>query len=293
MDTEKLRVLLKVVETGNMTRASEELNYTQSGISHIVKALEAELGFPLLMRSRSGVLPTEDCKALLPTMKTLVNEWQLLKENADSIKGLISGRIRIGSFTSISVNWLPRIIKEFHEQYPDVLIEVSECGDQALTDGLSSGIFDVAFGRKPEGTHFAWIPLFDDQLMLIASSKSELDNPFPVYKLDGKPFIGLMEQFDKEVQELFADQKVNPDTRISATDDYTIISMVEAGLGMSILPEMVLKGYRHCHIQAVPLEPSCIRTLGAILPSMETASPAIRKFLESTENAIILAARSF
>ena len=279
METQKLTALLKVIEYGSITKASEELDYTQSGISHMIKSLERDLGFPVLVRSTAGVEPTEDCKKLLPALRELVRWSGELDAIAASIKGLTTGKVRISSFTSLSVNWLPKVIRTFGEQYPNVEIELVESGGRSLADALENGLIDIGFGCRPQNTDTAWIPLFDDQLMVVAPTSMQIGTSFALQRFHGTPFIALPEHYDREVHEIFEAHHIVPDVKFTSTDDYTIISMVEQGLGISVLPEMVLQGYRHCNIQTAPLDPACKRQLGIILPSLNEASPATRKFI--------------
>ena len=78
MDTEKCRALLAVLEAGSLSAAAEKLDYTPSGLSRMMAALEQELGFPLLSRSHSGVQPTRACRTLLPTLRELTHWSGLL-----------------------------------------------------------------------------------------------------------------------------------------------------------------------------------------------------------------------
>lgn len=67
MDQNKRVALLTAIDLGNLTRAAEQLGYTQSGLSYVIKTLESELGFPLLVRSRTGVRPTKECQQTSPS----------------------------------------------------------------------------------------------------------------------------------------------------------------------------------------------------------------------------------
>lgn len=283
METNKLEILLKVVEHGNMTKTSENINYTQSGISHMIKSLEKDLGFPLLIRNHNGVETTENCKKILPAIQQIVHWTEQLDQISASIKGLTTGKVRIGTFTSMSVHWLPKIIKLFQTRYPNVEIELIEGGDQSLVRGLEDGLIDIGFGRKPAETQADWLPLFDDCLMAVLPAGSFTGTAFPIKLFHQAPFIALPEYFDHEVNDIFQAKGIVPDVKFSSTDDYTIISMVEQGIGISVLPQMVLQGYKHCNIQAIPLKPYCKRQLGIVLPSINSASPATKKFIECVE----------
>ena len=97
MDTEKCTALLCVLESGSITAAAEKLGYTVSGVSRMMAALEAESGFPLLLRSRTGVAPTEDCIRMLPTFRELARLGALCEARSLAVRGLDTGVIRVGS----------------------------------------------------------------------------------------------------------------------------------------------------------------------------------------------------
>ena len=91
MDTEKCAALLCVIESGSITAAADKLGYTVSGVSRMMAAMETESGFPLLVRSKSGVVPTEDCLRLLPTVRELARLGGLYEERTSAVRGLETG----------------------------------------------------------------------------------------------------------------------------------------------------------------------------------------------------------
>ena len=91
MEQNKRSALLTAIDLGNLTRAAEQLGYTQSGLSYIIKTLETEFGFPLLVRSRAGVRPTADCMRILPILRDLDHKSQLLEQEVANIRGLAVG----------------------------------------------------------------------------------------------------------------------------------------------------------------------------------------------------------
>ena len=93
MDQNKCVALLTAIDLGNLTRAAEQLGYTQSGLSYVIKTLETELGFPLLVRSRTGVRPTEDCQRILPLLRDLDRKSRQLEQEAADIRGLQRRRV--------------------------------------------------------------------------------------------------------------------------------------------------------------------------------------------------------
>ena len=122
MDTEKCAALLCVLEHGSITAAAEQLGYTVSGVSRMMASLETECGFPLLARSKSGVVPTEECKSMLPTMKELARLGRLYGERSAAIRGLETGVIRVGSVYSAYYDWLTQTMASFSAQHPGIEI---------------------------------------------------------------------------------------------------------------------------------------------------------------------------
>ena len=111
MSIDKYRTLTVVVETKSLTRAAAELGCTQSAVSHSIDALEKELGFAVLIRSRAGVRLTEEGERLMPAVRNLLSSAEQLNQTASAIRGLESGTVRIGAFTSVAVHWLPTVLK--------------------------------------------------------------------------------------------------------------------------------------------------------------------------------------
>ena len=120
MNLEKYRTLTAVLDCGSLSRAAEELGKTQSAVSHSIDSLERALGFVLLKRSRAGVRLTGEGERLLPAVRSLLAAAEQLGQTVSSIRGLESGTVRIGAFTSVAVHWLPPVLKEFQQDYPHV-----------------------------------------------------------------------------------------------------------------------------------------------------------------------------
>ena len=113
MDTKKYAVVEKVVERASLTKAAEELGLTQSGVSHIVAAVEAELGLPLLKRTRTGARLTPEGERIMPHIRAIVAEERLLRQTAEALHTLVAGKVRVGTFTSVATHWLPAMMMQF------------------------------------------------------------------------------------------------------------------------------------------------------------------------------------
>lgn len=107
----KYQVFLKVIETKSITKAAELLGHTQSGVSHIIKSLEDSFGIQLITREKQNIELTPGGEYLMEPITRIVSWEQVLEEKLTSIHGISEGDLRIGTFCSVSVNWMPGIIK--------------------------------------------------------------------------------------------------------------------------------------------------------------------------------------
>ena len=120
MDTKKYAVFVKTVELSSLTKAAEELGLTQSGVSHIIAALESDLGLTLLRRTRTGAHLTADGERLLPIIREIVRQDERLHREAAELTDLVAGPIRLGTFTSVATHWLPAMMMQFEQEHPQV-----------------------------------------------------------------------------------------------------------------------------------------------------------------------------
>lgn len=116
----RYKALQKIVSLGSFSKAAEEMGYSQSAMSQMIASLEKELGTRLIHRSRYGIELTLEGRELYPKIEQLLTAYQAVLEKNDEIRGLETGTVRMGTITSISAHWLPDIIKEFQEHYPQV-----------------------------------------------------------------------------------------------------------------------------------------------------------------------------
>ena len=122
--------LIKTLERGTLSKAAEELGYTQSGLSRMINSLEEEMGIKVIERDRNGVRLTPEGEILVPYIRGVISAQSSLEQAAGKIKGMHLGLIRVGTFNSASAQWLPKIIKEFTDMYPDVKFELIHGTDE-------------------------------------------------------------------------------------------------------------------------------------------------------------------
>ena len=281
MNIGKYETLMAVVEYGSLTRAAQSLGCTQSAVSHSIESREQELGFDLLKRGRAGVRLTGEGERLIPAVRNLLNSAEQLAQTAASIRGLESGTVRIGSFTSVAVHWLPPVLKEFQKDYPRVEFKLLNGDYHDVEQWLMEGSIDIGFVNVPSTVDCECIPLMEDRLLAILPRHSRFESypRFPLVECETEPFISLLESSDHDARRALEAAGVKPNVRFYTKDDYAIIAMVEQGLGISIMPELLLKG-RHDDIQMLPLVPEAKRTIGIAIAAGDKAGPATRRFAD-------------
>lgn len=287
MDHNKRNALLTAIDVGNMTRAAEQLGYTQSGLSYIIKTLEAEFGFPMLVRSRSGVRPTADCMRILPILRDLHHKSQMLEQEVADIRGLAVGAVSVGVFPCISRFWMPTILRNFTARYPGITLSIRESGQEDLDQWLRDGSVDLLlYSRQPNYTH-QWIQFMQDDLCAVVPEGHPLApcREIALDQLTGEPFIMEDDAHDHDIPRLLKDSGFHPNVCWSSKDELAILNMVAAGLGVSVLPGLYLQDMPP-GVKALPLVPRAYRQLGAAMLSLEELSPAARRFLDSAKTTM-------
>ena len=281
MDTARYRAFLTAVDTGSFTRAAEVLNYSTSGVSQLIQSLEQELGLPLLTRSRRGVSPTPAGETLLPAIRAVVQQEDRVLQTASELNGLMTGEVRIATYSSISSHWLPRVIKAFRRDYPNVQIHLMEGIRKEVLQWLSVSRADIAFLSEVKGTPYDWIPLAEDPMIAILPPTHPMagGETYPLYKVEEEAFIMPAMGKDDDLAELFSREGIEPKIAYSTMESFAAIAMIENGLGMSIMNELITRCWQS-EVVMLPLDPPQHITLGIAVPSLDNTAPAVRKFLE-------------
>lgn len=287
MNISQYEAFIKTVELNSLTKAAAALGYTQSGISHMLNALESDCGLKLLIRDRAGVRITSDGLQLIPYFQSICNCQHNLTTKINEIHRMESGLIRIGTFNSVSAQWLPGIISRFRSDFPKMQFELLHGTDVEIDNWLLNGRIDCSFVQIQENKEFDVIFLKRDPLYAILPENHELVNSpyFPMKALTEYPYIKLYEGDENEITDLFRSLKVVPNTQFIARDDYTVIAMVENGLGFSVLPELVLNGTSR-KIVVKELEVPAYRDLGIAVKDKSLLSVSAQTFLTYVQSWI-------
>ena len=283
MDTnlQKYMAFVKAVEYGSFTKAAEMLNYSQSGISRMIADLEQEWKIALLERGRGGVRLTSDGMKLLPYARSVCEDFQKLQMQVDDMNGLQSGLIRIGTISSVATHWLPNIIRAFQKDCPNIEYELLLGDYTEIEEWIAEGRVDCGFLRLPTRPEFETLFLEQDRLLAVLPEDHPLTklDKVPVSALCEEPFLLLEKGSKGEISAIFDRCGLTPHVRFTTLEDYAVMSMVESGLGVSILPELILRRTPY-RIAVKELNVPAVRNIAFVLRDRRTASIAVRKFMD-------------
>lgn len=281
MSLSQYEAFVKAVETGTMTQAAEELGYSQSGLTRALNTLEEQWNVKLLTRGRNGVQLTTEGQLLLPYIRTVLHDQRRLSEQIEEINGLREGLVRIGTFNSISAQWLPGMIKGFQHDYPGIKFELLHGTDSQIVGWIADGRVDVGFVAYPTLPELESEFLYRDPIVSIFSQDdpSARMEKLEIAQLPNLPYIALNEGVEDEITAILDKNRIALDARFVESDDHAVIAMVEKGLGISLMSVMMIQGFDR-RIVAIPLDPPGYRDLGIACRSQRFLSGAATKFYE-------------
>ncbi|MCL6663906.1 LysR family transcriptional regulator [Paenibacillus amylolyticus] len=279
----QLEVFLAVVQTESFTRAGKLLHTSQSGVSHTIADLEKELGIVLFTRNRNRVNLTNIGEQILPHVFEIIGQKGKINQVVAEAKGIKSGILRIGAFSSFVANMIPDIFQVFRSRYPGIELQLFEGSYAEVNSWIRTRTVDLGFLTVPsDGLDF--IRLISDPYVAVLPVNHPLGNQavISMEQLTHEPFLSLKSGCETLVMRAFQDNRLSLNKRLEVVGNSTIISMVEAGIGVSIVPSMILPAVP-ANIMIKPLTPSINRVIGLAVPSLEVISPAIAAFIKETQ----------
>lgn len=281
MDTARYQAFLTAAETGSIKNAAEELGYTPSGVSQLIKALEEELGFTLLYRSKKGVSLTQEGRRLRPTIREILGSENRLFQMASEMRGLSIGDINIAAYHCLAAGWMPSLISGFQKKYPNIRIQLFEGTQQDILQYLDDRMVNLAFFNCADTINYDWLPLMKDRMVAVLPKDHPMaeNEVFPLEACRDDRFIMPEHGQDQDVLDMLEEVNVKPNIYLSTFDSFTAIAMIEKGLGISIMNELSIPPENNREIVTLPTVPEHFIEMGIALPSIAQASPAVKKFI--------------
>lgn len=277
----RYEIFLKTAEIGNITKTAEILHYTQAGISHAIAALEKETGFSLLARSASGVTITENGKRLLPYIQTLVNDQHGLSQAIYDINETVAGTLRIATFTSVSTQWLPTIIRKFQADYPLVEFDLLAGDYDEITERILSGRVDCGFLTAPVADPLVFHLLYKDPMNVLLPERHPLtrQDVLTLPEIKKEPLVLPTKGSDNDIQAVLNSTRGKTNVRYVLNDDLSVISMVSHGFGITIMPELILRNLNYS-LEIRPIDPPQYRAIGIASMPLNRVSVLTKTFIQ-------------
>ena len=281
MESSRCKAFLAAAECGSLTRAAEKLNYTASGVSQLISAMESEFGFLLLKRTTRGVVLTAEGEKMLPAVRAFLSQENRMHELAANINGLDIGLINIAAYSSIATHWLPKVIADFKKKYPNININLMEGVRQEVLKWIEEGRADIGLLSGGDDIDYDWIPLADDPMIAVLPKDHPLADAkeFPLDRCEQEEFIMPAMGKDEDVMKMLNKYDIVPNIVYSTNESFSAWALIENGLGISITNELLMHGW-NCDVAKIPVSPPEKITLGMILPSVKHASPAVKRFVK-------------
>ncbi|MFC0523639.1 LysR family transcriptional regulator [Pontibacillus salicampi] len=293
MDLRHLEYFAEVAKHLSFTKASVALHVSQPSLSKAIKHLEEELDVPLFYRSKTLEL-TDAGKAVLSNAKEVLTSFHNLNSELEEVIGLKKGDIRIGIPPIIGASFFSELISQYIEQFPLVNLKLSEVGSKMIKQGVEDGSLDIGLVCNiPKKSKFETIEIISDPLKLVVNKQNPLAQAECVELTDLKeePFILYGQDFtlhDRIIEEC-TNHGFYPNVVCHSSQRDFMIEMVEAKLGIALLPSKVADEITKETIQSVPLvHTSASLDLGMIWKKGRYIPYSVREFITMAEQHLLL-----
>lgn len=279
----KYEAILKIAEYGNLTRAAQELGYVQSNLSHMVQRLENELQIKIFHRDRQGVTLTRAGQELVGIMEQIENLENTLVRAALALR---TSTLRIGTFSSVSANWVPSILNIFCQRYPETAVflnEFSTCPE--MDAAVRNGEVDCTFYAGTYHSGLDFFPLYRDAYYAVVSRDHPLaqQEKTSIQEISQYPFIMPGEELNCTIKDVLKQMPFLPKVVTKTQEDLSILPLIEHNLGVSILPALSLQNITS-NVKTIALEDNLSREVGLLCKPYGEVSDVAKAFIQVTRD---------
>src|SRR6266478_2172636 len=246
MEIHQLRYFVAVADEGSFSRAAVKVRVAQPSLSQQIRKLEAEIGQRLFDRLPRSVVLTEAGRCFIDYARQILASIGDARRCVDELKDAVTGKLAVGAIPTIAPYVLPELVRKFHKDYPEVTLELVEDVTDGIIRRVEAGELDVALAstcqqspslcRQPLGTEplLALVPKADP---LAKQTLIQLDD------LKSQRFLLLHEMhcLSQQVHHLLESRRFQPEMALAGSQLGTIANMVAASIGVSIVPQMMVK----------------------------------------------------
>lgn len=283
MELHQLRYFCAVADSGSFSRAAEQSHVSQPSLSQQILKLEDELGARLFDRLGRTIRLTGMGAAFLPRARAVLREVEAARSDVVERREAVGGPVTVGVIPTVAPYLLPGMLASFSRNCPDVRLTVIEEITSVLMDRLRSGRVDVAVLALPvRGHEFEAFPLLTERLLAAVSKRHALASreALSLKELRKEPFLLLSDGHCFRDNALAACDRARLAPRVvfESGQFSSLLGMVGAGMGVSIVPEMAVDPSSACRF--VPIKDDrAERTIGAVVLRGRSLSRAQQNFL--------------
>ncbi|SFR62290.1 LysR family transcriptional regulator [Anaeromicropila populeti] len=287
MSLPSYQIFYAVVQQGSFHKAAEVLDLTPSAISHSITALEKEFGFSLFIRSKNGVRLTSSGEAVYPNIIKVLNSQEALLQCVSELNGLQKGCVKIGAFNSVCTNWMPRIIRTFQSLYPDIEISVFQGTYDDVIEWIKNGDVDFGFLSASCTRELSITPLYRDQLVCVVPKGFQTlhSDYITIDEMRNRSFVIQHKTCDADVQNFLQKYRLRVYSNCQVLDDQSTIAMVESGLGMCIMPSLIMENFTG-EVDVFPIVPNEYRIIGLATQNSVQLAPAAKQMYQQIQELV-------
>lgn len=287
-----------IAEEGSFTAAAVALGYSQPAISQMVRRLEQRSGTVLVERIGRHVRLTEAGAVLARHAVTVLAALDAAEEEVAAIAGLRAGRVRLMAFPSSSASLVPRALALVKQRHPDVTVSFSEGEPPESLAALRAGDCDIAVAFAYEGVDvgrgedlepFVIRKLLDDEVRLVVPPGHRLANHGVADLADAAhdPWIAGCPKCRGHLLSLARAAGFCPDVAFETEDYVAVLGLVAEGLGVALVPDLILRAAQHPGVVALPLRQTTRRQIHAVTTADLQRVPAVRATLDALSEAAL------
>lgn len=260
MEIHQLRYFVAVADEGSFSRAAAKVRVAQPSLSQQIQKLESEFGQPLFDRLPRSVVLTEAGTCLIDYARNILSVIGEARRCIDGLNGAVAGRLTVGAIPTIAPYVLPRLIERFQKSYPDVKLEIVEDVTDGIARRMEAGELDLALlSTCRQSPTLRREPLTKEPLLALVSKKSLLAKKSELSwdDLKSQRFLALHEMhcLSQQVNDYLATSRLRPELALTGSQLGTIANLVAAGVGISIVPEMMVQNTPTPGCVSVPFAP--------------------------------------
>ncbi|MDQ7778033.1 MAG: LysR family transcriptional regulator [Paracoccus aminovorans] len=283
-----LRAFLAVLDLASFSEAARQLNLSTPALSRRIKGLEEAVGAQLIERTTRRVAPTQIGRELAPLVRRLVDEFEESILSISELGGRHRAQVTLASVPTAAFYFLPRVIEAFNERFPGIRFRIMDLSANEGLDAVANG--EAEFGINIIGAtrdDLIFTPLLEDAFVLACRRDHAFAQAaaLPWEALQGHPLIGVSKKSgNRAVLDhalAMSDRQLSLNWFYEVNHLSTSLGLVEAGLGVSVLPRLATPRREHPLIATVKLvEPVVTRSIGLVERRGARLSPSAIRFRE-------------